>query len=250
MGNRRMFSNVIIDTDEFLDMPPTTQNLYFHLGMRGDDDGFVSNPKTIMRTINAAEDDMKILIAKRFIIPFQKGIVVIRHWGIHNFIRKDRYKETEYIKEKNSLELKNGKYEPKGFLGQPKDNQRDTQVKLSKVKLSKVNKDRQKKKEKYFVLKDYLEEMDKNKSRHIQIISLYFKFKDFKFENVEQIRSAIKRCVKPARELSGYPNDRILRAMKYCDNMRDRDGKKIKFTVETICKVIDENFMKLNNPNV
>ena len=134
MAQRRMFSLKVIDTDEFLDMPPTTQNLYFHFGMRADDDGFVSSPKKIMKITNAAEDDMKVLIAKQFIIPFQKGVCVIRHWGIHNLIRKDRYCETEYLKEKDSLMLENGKYEPKGFIGQPNGNQRLPQVRLGKVR--------------------------------------------------------------------------------------------------------------------
>ena len=103
MANRRMFAKTIIDSDAFLDMPPSSQVLYFHLAMRADDDGFINNPKTIMRMVGAKDDDIKLLVAKRFIIPFESGVVVIKHWRIHNYIQKDRYTETKYIDEKNQL---------------------------------------------------------------------------------------------------------------------------------------------------
>ena len=86
MAERRMFSKSIIDSDLFLDMPATTQMLYFHLAMRADDDGFINDPKRIMRMIGASDDDMRILIAKQFVILFDSGIVVIKHWRIHNYI--------------------------------------------------------------------------------------------------------------------------------------------------------------------
>lgn len=105
MARRRMFSKAIIDSDAFLDMPVTTQLLYFHLSMRADDDGFINKPKSIMRACGGSDDDMKILIAKKFIIPFESGIVVIKHWKIHNLIAKDRYTETTYKEEKSTLML-------------------------------------------------------------------------------------------------------------------------------------------------
>ena len=105
MARRRMFSKAIIDSDAFLDMPVTTQLLYFHLSMRADDDGFINKPKSIMRACGGNDDDMKILIAKKFIIPFESGIVVIKHWKIHNLIAKDRYTETNYKEEKATLML-------------------------------------------------------------------------------------------------------------------------------------------------
>ena len=110
MANRRMFAKTIIDSDAFLDMPPSSQALYFHLAMRADDDGFINNPKSIMRVVGAKDDDIKLLVAKRFIIPFDSGVVVIKHWRIHNYIQKDRYTETKYIEEKNQLIInkKNG----------------------------------------------------------------------------------------------------------------------------------------------
>ena len=111
MAERRMFAKTIIDSDAFIDMPLSTQALYFHLSMRADDDGFINNPKKIIRMIGASEDDYKVLCLKRFIIPFESGIVVIKHWKIHNYIQKDRYKPTVYGKERATLQMnQNGSY--------------------------------------------------------------------------------------------------------------------------------------------
>ena len=109
MAERRMFAKTIIDSDSFLEMPLSTQALYFHLSMRADDDGFINNPKRIQRLIGGCEDDLKVLIAKNFIIPFESGIVVIKHWRMHNYIQKDRYKETVYKEEKAMLSEKDNK---------------------------------------------------------------------------------------------------------------------------------------------
>lgn len=109
MAERRMFAKTIIDSDSFLDMPLSTQCLYFHLSMRADDDGFVNNPKKIQRMIGCGDDDLKLLIAKSFLIPFDSGIVVIKHWKIHNYIQKDRYKATVYHDEAAQLNIKKNK---------------------------------------------------------------------------------------------------------------------------------------------
>lgn len=112
MAEKRMFSKKIIDTDWFMDMPATTQNLYFHLSMRADDDGFVASPKRIIKLIGATEDDYRILIGKKFVIPFESGICVITDWRINNYLRCDRYTETIYKDEKASLiQDEKGKYE-------------------------------------------------------------------------------------------------------------------------------------------
>ena len=106
-----MFAKTIIDSDAFIDMPLSTHALYFHLSMRADDDGFINNPRKIQRMIGASDDDMKVLVAKRFLIPFDSGVVVIKHWKIHNYIQKDRYKPTVYSEEKAMLTSKdNGAY--------------------------------------------------------------------------------------------------------------------------------------------
>lgn len=140
MAERRMFAKTIIDSDAFLDMPLSTQCLYFHLSMRADDDGFINNCKKIQRMLGCSDDDLKLLLAKSFLIPFESGVVVIKHWKIHNYIRSDRYKETVYQEEKSQLETKeNGAY----TFGIPSVNQAvyhlDTQVRLGKDSIGKDN---------------------------------------------------------------------------------------------------------------
>ena len=111
MAKRRMLSLDVVDTDVFLDLPASSQSLYFHLGMRADDDGFVSSPKRITAMVNASGDDLKLLIAKGFIIPFEAGVCVIRDWKVNNYIQSDRYAPSIYIEEKQHLSCeKNGRY--------------------------------------------------------------------------------------------------------------------------------------------
>ena len=105
MAQKRMFNNSVVGSDEFLEMPDSSQNLYFHLSMQADDDGFVDNWKSIMRMTGKKEDDLKVLIAKSFVIPFETGILVIRHWRLNNYIQKDRYKETIHKDEKSLLSM-------------------------------------------------------------------------------------------------------------------------------------------------
>lgn len=134
MAERRMFAKTIIDSDAFLDMPLSAQALYFHLSMRADDDGFVNNPRKIQRMIGANDDDIKLLIAKQFIIPFDSGIVVIKHWKIHNYIQKDRYRPTSYKEERAMLSLEgNGVYTE--CIHNVSDS--ETQVRLGKVSIGK-----------------------------------------------------------------------------------------------------------------
>lgn len=106
MAERRMFAKTIIDSDAFLDMPLSTQALYFHLSMRADDDGFINNPKKIQRMVGCGDDDLKLLMVKRFILVFESGVIVIKHWKIHNYIQKDRYKPTLYQDEKAQIAVK------------------------------------------------------------------------------------------------------------------------------------------------
>lgn len=128
MAERRMFAKSIIDSDFFLDMPQSTQLLYFHLSMRADDDGFINNPKSIMRNVKCNEDDLKLLAAKQFIIPFESGIVVIKHWRIHNYIKSDRYKGTIYQEEKSCLSLENNIYAIVGTEVEPERIQDGTKM--------------------------------------------------------------------------------------------------------------------------
>ena len=138
MAERRMFAKTIIDSDAFLDMPTSARLLYYDLGMRADDDGFVNSPKKIIRMTGASDDDLSVLIAKKFIIPFENGIVVIKHWRIHNYIRKDTYNETAYKEEKAMLILdENKSYKlVESERIQPVD-EPSTQVRLGKVSIGK-----------------------------------------------------------------------------------------------------------------
>ena len=146
MAEKRMFTQKIIDSDAFLDMPLSTQALYFHLNMRADDDGFINNPKRIQRTIGASEDDLKLLIAKRFVICFESGVIVIKHWRMHNTLRKDRYNPTQYQEELALLDVKdNNAYTEKDLAfipattWQPPGNRLEPQYSIDKYSIDKVS---------------------------------------------------------------------------------------------------------------
>ena len=131
-----MFAKRIIDSDAFLDMPLSTQSLYFHLSMRADDEGFINNPKRIQRMIGASDDDCKLLIAKGFILVFETGVIVIKHWKIHNYIQKDRFKPTICSEEKKEIVTEaDGTYTQCTRIGYALD----TQVRIGKVSIGKVN---------------------------------------------------------------------------------------------------------------
>ena len=118
MAERRMFAKSIVLSDAFLDMPLSARCLYFTLNMVADDDGFVNNPKSIMRQCGASEDDLNILLVKKFLLAFESGVIVIKHWRINNYLRKDRYSETKYIDEKKLLKISdNGSYTQVGIPG-------------------------------------------------------------------------------------------------------------------------------------
>jgi hypothetical protein len=135
-----MFAKTIVLSDAFLDMPLSTRCLYFTLGMLADDDGFINSPKSIMRQCGASIDDLNLLVAKKFIIPFENGVVVIKHWRIHNYIQKDRYKGTKYIEEKNSLAIdKKGAYTTKKDDVSILDTQDRIELGKDKLELGKDN---------------------------------------------------------------------------------------------------------------
>ncbi len=138
MAQRRMFSKKVTDTDTFLDMPLSTQALYFHLNMHADDDGFIDNTKTIQRMIGSSDDDRKLLVAKQFLLPFENGLVVIKDWRVHNYIQGDRYHKTQYINEKSQLIVE----ENNMYTRRVQDvSNMDTQVRLGKDRLGKDRKD-------------------------------------------------------------------------------------------------------------
>ena len=120
MAKKRMFSQQITESDSFTSMPLSSQALYFHLSLNADDDGFINSPKRVQRMIGASDDDLNLLIVKKFLIPFDSGVVVVKHWRINNYIRSDRYVPTVYTEEKNQLiEKKNHAYSLKFQQGIP-----------------------------------------------------------------------------------------------------------------------------------
>jgi hypothetical protein len=153
MSNKRMFNTQIVDSDAFLSMPLSSQALYFHLGMSADDDGFLNNPVQIARAINASQDDMNLLLLKKFILRFDTGVMVIKHWKINNYIRSDRYKPTLYQDELRQLEVKqDGGYRFVGLIENektpikqevlPNGYQTDTEIRLDKIRLDKISIDK------------------------------------------------------------------------------------------------------------
>lgn len=182
MAIRRMLSKKIIGTDAFMEMPLSTQALYMHLVMNADDDGFVSNPKTIMRSVGCNVDDKRVLETKRFILNFESGVIVIKHWLVHNLIRSDRYNETTYLEEKSMLAKKDNNIytfiEPLNNDVIPLDNQMEPQVSIGKVSLVKSSKgkiSKEKKEDVYFdnteldnLFKDFLKQRKSPKVKNTQ----------------------------------------------------------------------------------
>ncbi len=222
MAERRMFSKTVIDSDCFLDMPLTAQALYFHLAMRADDDGFVNNPKSIMRNVCCKDDDLKMLIAKKFIIAFESGIVVIRHWKIHNYIRKDRYSPTKNQEEMEQITLqKDGQY----TIGITGDNQRLTDGchRLGEDSLGKVSLELE---------KDSSDSSHPIKSKGSGINSLK-KYGEYK--NVQLSESQYSSLVKD------FGKNKIDEYIKKVDEYCQQNGKHYNDYDLTIRKWIDED---------
>lgn len=200
MAKRRMFSLDIIDTDLFLEMPQSSRLLYYELCMRADDDGFVSSPKKIQKMVGCNEDDFKVLISKKFLIPFDTGVVVIRHWKIHNYIQKDRYKETIYLDEKSQLhQEENGMYTKciqDGYTGK---------VRLELGKDS-IEKDEVEKKEIAEITKCYEENIGLMTPATAELLFDYLKDMD-KDLIIQAIKIASINNIRTARYIQGILND-------------------------------------------
>ena len=135
MATKRAFTKKITESDAFLDMPLSTQCLYFHLNMNGDDDGFINNPKRIMRLIGATDDDLKLLIAKAFVLVFESGIIVIKHWRMHNTLKNDRYHPTDYKEEFEMLGVKDNQ----AYTWKQNGNILETEHNITKHNITKHN---------------------------------------------------------------------------------------------------------------
>lgn len=231
-----MVSKKIVDSDAFMDMALSTQALYFHLLARADDDGFVGNPKKIMRMIGAGEDEFKVLIAKRFILLFPSGVCVIKHWLIHNYIRGDRYNETQYLEEKSQLETKENKaYTECHTNGIPNDIPYDIPLgDQGKVRLGKVRKDKYIAETKSqqgetndeeiqsstpeFNSDDWIKLNVENTRPHIRLIGYYFlHYTEHNFPTKEVAEAELKKNVASATWLlKNFKKEDIVKTMKYC----------------------------------
>ena len=224
-----MFTMKIVDSDAFLEMPLSTQCLYFHLNMRADDDGFIGNTKRIMKIIGASEDDLRLLIAKRFVLTFEDGVIVIKHWRMHNTLSRDRYAETSYTDEKKMLLLKdNGSYSLTG--GNPIDDTRliersgrQTQQRrnkdATKTRSDKgldIDKDIDKEKDnKLIVSKDTICQTDVRR-----VIEEWNKLQEVGINPIRDIKPSSKRCQLLKGRIREYGIDEVLNAI---NNVRKSD---------------------------
>ncbi len=191
-----MFSKAIVKSEEFLVMPKSSQALYFHLGMEADDDGFI-HPGQIMRSGGFQGDDLKILLAKRFLLTFESGVVVIKHWLIHNLIQKDRHTETRYEDELKSLFIKENKaYTDRVPVSSQSGNTLLPQVRLGKDRLEIAA-------PAAFSFSEEREKWKKDEKPHIRVIAWFFEVKDIwhTFESAKQVSSASRRHMKDAKEV-------------------------------------------------
>ena len=191
-----MMSKKIIDTDNFLDMPQSTQCLYFHLLLRADDDGFIQSPKSIMRITGCKDDDLKLLNAKGFVIGFETGVIVIRHWRIHNYVQSDRYSKSE-LPEAKCVELKNKIYEVVGQPMNPDNTYMDTKCIQNGYNLDtqiRIDKIREEENRKETICHVSHDDMDKSHFEIIEYLNLKTgsKFKPTTKPYVQAIRSRLK----------------------------------------------------------
>ncbi len=241
-----MFSQDIVDSDAFLDMPMSCQLLYYHLGMRADDDGFV-NPKKIMRMIGASDDDLKVLVSKRFALMFESGVIVIKHWLIHNVIRKDRYFPTQYQDEKNLLIIKGNKSYTERLPSHggriaaevhTEDRIRQDKTGKNIPETSSEISTSEEKPIKEWKYENTLEDMKKNKDSVKRVLAYFWELKGFAFENSKQVSLRFGRDYKAGKKLvdSGYSDTQIENSFNYVF----KKYQDIDWTLETVTKVIAE----------
>ena len=244
MAQRRMFSRKITDTDKFIEMPATTQNLYFHLNMNADDEGFVDRVSIIQRMIGASGDDLKLLIAKGFVIPFESGVVVIRHWRIHNYIQADRFQPTIHQNEKSQIEYDETKTANIKRLGECIQNvyKVDTQVRLGKDRLElELDKDR---------LDHHLDQNDDDKNLVFKKLKEAFGEMSVNGTMVEEVEKLLKHY---GQELVILALDKTIlnagKSLRYTMSILQRwDGQGLR-TAEQI-RVADEEYeRKKSNKN-
>ena len=217
MAERRMFAKTIIDSDAFLEMPISARLLYYDLGMRADDDGFVNSPKKIMRVIGATNDDMNILIMRKFIIPFDNGVVVIKHWRINNYLRNDRYTETQYLKQKQMLSVdKKGKYHLIEDSGIPTG---IPTVSTGKVSIGKVNNISTN------VDISPSSQSDEPKIMHQNIVEAWNRLSSYGIKPIRNIAEGSNRATQLSSRIKQYGEDAVLEAISKIENSSFLQGK-------------------------
>lgn len=224
-----MFDRGIIRTDRFLDMAPSTQNLYFHLGMESDDEGFVT-PKMVMKTLGCSDDELKMLIAKGYLIPFESGVVVITDWNKNNWLDDRRIKPTEHQEEKKKLLLTD---ERKYELSQN----------LHLLSQSSIEEYRVEEYSKYlavaeaparaFSLKEEIQKLETNKRRDLNIIALFLEKRNPDIKTYDQFKVLLKRHLRAAKELSPFSDEQIIKACGVAEREYPH-----KWTIETLVKVL------------
>lgn len=216
-----MFSQRIVGSDEFLEMPVSSRELYFQLGMYADDDGFVS-PQKVVRMVSANPDDLKVLKTKNFIIPFEKGVIVITNWKENNYIQKDRYQPTIHQEEMKQLSCIQNVYKM------------DTQVRLGKDRIGKDTTTAPKPAvEVPFSLKDEIKKLEDNSRRDLNIIALYLEKKKPDIRTRDQFKVALRRHLRPAKDLTAFDNTQILKACSIAEKEYP-----LKWTIETLVKIL------------
>ena len=238
VAERRMFTKKITESDAFLDMPMSTQCLYFHLNMSADDDGFVNNPRKIQRMIGGSDDDLKLLVAKRFVIAFDDGIIVIKHWRMNNYLRSDRYKPTVYQEELAMLNLKdNGSYSLKNDVGIPNGYHCETQYSIGKDSIGKGNR----------LSLDNLCQTETVR----RVLEDWNTLSEYGIKTVSRLTNGTKRYDSLVARLKQYGIDDVLKAI---DNVRHSDflqgkhgGKPWQITFDWF--VLPNNFPKVLDGN-
>lgn len=229
MAERRMFTKKITEADQFTELPPTAQALYFHLCMSADDDGFSNEIRKAMFNAHASTTDFNVLVAARFILPFDSGVIVIKHWKMHNYIRNDRYNSTAFVEEKAMLILKeNGVYTEKekqmDTVGIPNGYQMDTQVRLGKDSLDKGNDISSERANEMF--KEFWDEYPrKDKKKEAERVFLSLHFTDEKFAEIMDALRRQKRS-RQWQDKHYIPMPPVwLRGERWTDEMDDTQPK-------------------------
>lgn len=226
-----MFDRGVVGADAFTEMSSDAQSLYFHLGVQADDEGFVS-PRGVMRMISAPEDSLKVLIAKKFVIPFKSGVVVITDWNENNYLDQRRIKPTKHQKERSELVLTtDGKYEFNNGLADAKQMRGQYSVVESRVEEKSI--DTVEKIDSPFSMKEEIKKLEDNKRRDMNIIALYLEKRKPDIRTKDQFNVTLRRHLRAAKQLSAFDDGQIIKACAEAE----KEYPKL-WTIETLVKLL------------